>query len=566
MKDIYSDNAGYYFEQYQKLDFNDVHGSWLKHLPEPNGLALDIGAGSGRDAAALAKRGWDVLAVEPAAGLREKGEAFTAGLSVQWMDDSLPALNKVRKLGFKVSLILVSAVWMYLPEQEQERAFRILTELLSPGGLLVITLRHGPSSDERIFYPVDPQQIKCWACHRSLTHLLTVQNDDLLQRPLVSWETLAFTLPDDGTGALSLLRHVIVNDNKSSTYKLGLLRALASIAEYMPGIVMGRTDEWVDIPLGAVGLYWIKLYKPLILEHDLRQAPGNRGYGFNKDAFKALSDVSGLDMRIGQPLDNALAKELMNAIRDAVSTIKGMPVKHIFWPGSGGERPVFHVRRKTVTLMPPPKRLDKETLARFGYFRVPMALWNCFSQHNCWIDPAIVNEWVQLMRGYVPTHDIGHLYQTLFQQEAKRDTSLLRKCVTEKQRENHPVECVWTGRRLTRKSTYCIDHCLPWARWSNNDLWNLLPTTQQANADKSDKLPSQALMEQARERIITWWEIAFMGSSLEKQFYTEARTSLPMLKGDDTLENVFEALMLQRLRLKANQQLTEWQGMKEKKR
>ena len=82
MKDIYSDNAGYYFEQYQKLDFNDVHGSWLKHLPEPNGLALDIGAGSGRDAAALAKRGWDVLAVEPAAGLREKGEAFTAGLSV----------------------------------------------------------------------------------------------------------------------------------------------------------------------------------------------------------------------------------------------------------------------------------------------------------------------------------------------------------------------------------------------------------------------------------------------------------------------------------------------------
>jgi hypothetical protein len=37
---------------------------------------------------------------------------------------------------------------------------------------------------------------------------------------------LALRLPDDGTGALPLLRHIIFNDDKSSTYKLALLRVL----------------------------------------------------------------------------------------------------------------------------------------------------------------------------------------------------------------------------------------------------------------------------------------------------------------------------------------------------
>ena len=54
----------------------------------------------------------------------------------------------------------------------------------------------------------------------------------------VSWETLVFTIPDDGTGSLPLLRHIIVNDNKSSSYKLGLLRVLTRIAESAPGIVV----------------------------------------------------------------------------------------------------------------------------------------------------------------------------------------------------------------------------------------------------------------------------------------------------------------------------------------
>ena len=88
---FYNEHAQRLFEQYQSLEFERVHGEWLHHLPEQAGLVLDIGAGSGRDARAMAQRGWQVVAVEPADKLRTLGQTTTAGLDVSWLEDTLPA-------------------------------------------------------------------------------------------------------------------------------------------------------------------------------------------------------------------------------------------------------------------------------------------------------------------------------------------------------------------------------------------------------------------------------------------------------------------------------------------
>ncbi|WP_457809104.1 HNH endonuclease domain-containing protein [Kushneria sp. EE4] len=559
MKNVYSENAERFFAQYQQLNFDEVHGDWLHHLPERAGLALDMGAGSGRDAAALAQRGWEVLAVEPAAGLRTLGEESTAGLSVQWLDDALPGLNQVRTLGYRFELILVSAVWMHLPVGEQQRAFRVLTDLLAPSGVLVITLRHGPSPDARVFHDVDRQHIESWARDRALMPVYVGESNDQQQRTGVRWETMVFRLPDDGTGALPVLRHIIVNDNKSATYKLGLLRSVARIAETVPGIVLNRSDHWVDIPLGAVGLYWIKLYQPLILRYGLRQAPGARGYGFAGKAFHALADVSGLDIAIGQPIASDLMTIVVQAIRDVVNNIVKMPVRFTTWPGS--QQPVFEAQVRRANFASLPLQLDKESLSAFGALRVPASLWDCFSRFNCWLEPAIVNEWVRLMRSYGGNDDIGRMYQALYWQEGKRDTSRIRTLVARTIQEQRSVRCVWTDADLSRNQ-YDIDHCLPWVRWSNNDLWNLMPASRKANAAKSERLPGIELMTRACPRILTWWSHAFMDGPLEHQFFTEAQASLPTVNANSNLEDVFEGLMLQRLRLRANQQLPEWHGLK----
>ena len=149
--DYYRNHADNLCQQYDQLASADVHRSWLTHLPEDPGLALDLGAGSGRDADWLAQQGWDVIAAEPCDAMRERAASSYPHPSIQWLNDSLPELKNLRKLGYRFNLILVSAVWMHLPPSDRERAFRIVSEMLAPGGLLVITLRRGPDNGRGFF-------------------------------------------------------------------------------------------------------------------------------------------------------------------------------------------------------------------------------------------------------------------------------------------------------------------------------------------------------------------------------------------------------------------------------
>ena len=54
--------------------------------------------------------------------------------------------------------------------------------------------------------------------------------------------------------ALPLLRLVILHDDKSSTYKLGMLRALCRFADGWAGMARDAEDGHVAIPLGLVTL------------------------------------------------------------------------------------------------------------------------------------------------------------------------------------------------------------------------------------------------------------------------------------------------------------------------
>lgn len=197
MTDPYSQRAQHFFNQYQQLAFEDVHQNWLHHLPDTPGYALDVGAGSGRDATALAKRGWGVVAVEPAAGLRQLGEEATKGLAVQWIDDRLPELKEVSTLGYRFNLILVSAVWMHLPPIQRSEAFSKILELTSPGGIIVITLRHGPGDGERTFHETRRSELEGLAHEKALTALPTEESpqNDQLGRDKVWWETVVFKTP-----------------------------------------------------------------------------------------------------------------------------------------------------------------------------------------------------------------------------------------------------------------------------------------------------------------------------------------------------------------------------------
>ena len=51
---------------YEAFGFEDIHADAPPFLPSTPGLVLDVGAGSGRDAAWFANHGCEVIAAEPA--------------------------------------------------------------------------------------------------------------------------------------------------------------------------------------------------------------------------------------------------------------------------------------------------------------------------------------------------------------------------------------------------------------------------------------------------------------------------------------------------------------------
>lgn len=79
----YSDHANDLFRFHQSADPTLLHQNWSYLLPDQPGLACDIGAGSGRDAAWLVSKGLKVIAVEPAEELRTLGEAYTSSQAAQ---------------------------------------------------------------------------------------------------------------------------------------------------------------------------------------------------------------------------------------------------------------------------------------------------------------------------------------------------------------------------------------------------------------------------------------------------------------------------------------------------
>ena len=560
----YSRNAASFTEQYNNIDFEAVHSLWYERITG-KGFALDIGAGSGRDARFLAREGWSVVAVEPAAGMREVAQDYVINdkdvAPILWLDDTLPELVKVFALDTKFDLILLSAVWMHLAPSERERAFRKISSLLNAKGKIIITLRHGDSPDEREMYRVSTSEIAKYASQFGLSYdLLSVEpTEDVQARTNVQWQTVMLTLPDDGTGAFPLIRNIVVNDNKSSTYKLALLRSVLRIAEGHPGAVIERTSSFVVLPLGLVSFYWMKLFKPLLGRGIQQNANSAKGLGFVKaNGWEKLNSFPNNDFFIGAfYADNDLAQALYKTLKDISSTIKEMPAKYTKYAQSN-ER-VFQVETSRTTKPKENLLLDHAFLSSLGKFMVPSHVWDALTRFSVWIEPALINEWLCLMASYKTNQQnqvskADYLY-LLNWDDPKRSTQKVRMRVEELMQQQ-AVNCCWSGSKI-KLNSYAVDHAIPFSRWPNNDLWNLLPTHDKLNAKKSDKLPTGSKLNASRDSIIYWWKQAWQEA--QPEFFTQANLALPNLSVSNTnFDDVFEAFCFQRDRIKNIQQLEEW--------
>lgn len=190
--DFYDKNSDKLTKQYNSLSFQDVHKNILEHLPQ-NGSILDVGCGSGRDAYGLAQMGYDVTAVDPALNMLIKAQENFKHDNITWVNDSMPALDKVKSMNKKFDFILLSAVWMHIEPEDRKEAFKSLKSLLNKDAQMVISLRFGDFHDGRKAIPVSQDEIQTFSDELNIQSQSLLENDaDQLNRGDVSWQIMRF--------------------------------------------------------------------------------------------------------------------------------------------------------------------------------------------------------------------------------------------------------------------------------------------------------------------------------------------------------------------------------------
>jgi SAM-dependent methyltransferase len=176
--------------RYESFTFEEAHKGVLKVLPT-SGKVLDIGAGTGRDAAGFAARGHDVLAVEPTREMRAHGERLHPNPRIEWLDDALPDLARVRARDETFAIVMLTAVWMHLDEAERKAAMPSLAALLAPSGCLSISLRHGPVPPGRRMFDIGVDETQALAAPFGLIEIFRREGArDELSRSDVTWSRL----------------------------------------------------------------------------------------------------------------------------------------------------------------------------------------------------------------------------------------------------------------------------------------------------------------------------------------------------------------------------------------
>ncbi len=191
----YAEESSVLAAQMEAMTFEQVHEGVLHLLPAAPATALDIGAGTGRDAAALVRRGYRVTAVEPVKELRQHVGRDGLSGGIQWVDDRLPGLEKLCALRPNpYSLVLASAVWMHLSSEDRRIAMFVVGGLLAGAGTFILTVRHGPIPQGRHMFSVSDDETIQLARSAGLIAVHHAVVPDLLGRQEMSWSALAFRL------------------------------------------------------------------------------------------------------------------------------------------------------------------------------------------------------------------------------------------------------------------------------------------------------------------------------------------------------------------------------------
>ena len=197
----YAEEAAELFRLYEAIPAADAHRAVLHLIPSAPGNVLDIGSGTGRDAAWFAAQGHRVVAVEPTEAMRLPAMALHRSSRIEWVDDSLPDLASLRTRGEKFDLVMLSAVWMHLDAAQRRQAMPNVAALVRDGGVVIMQIRHGPVPMGRRMFEISSEETIGLAQTHGLRPVLNLRTESSQERNRlagITWTNLAFVKATEG--------------------------------------------------------------------------------------------------------------------------------------------------------------------------------------------------------------------------------------------------------------------------------------------------------------------------------------------------------------------------------
>ena len=193
----YKDFVEQFIKGTKEIDFNELHKPFLNFIPQKPNKILDVGAGIGRDSFKFSEMGHLVTAVEPLQDFIDTARKLYDSPRIEWINDSLPQLKKLKDQENQFGFILASSVWHHLNNEEQKLAIVRISRLLSPKSVFALSLRHGPAGVGTHIFPTSGENTIKSATSAGLKLILNLAHQPSMMRHKkhVFWTKLAFQKP-----------------------------------------------------------------------------------------------------------------------------------------------------------------------------------------------------------------------------------------------------------------------------------------------------------------------------------------------------------------------------------
>jgi hypothetical protein len=316
---------------------------------------------------------------------------------------------------------------------------------------------------------------------------------------------------------LKNINQIIERDSKDTTYKFALLRATIEVIQEKSPYQKISGDR-VFFPVGLLILKWLEYYYPII-EQELPQRNGDDLDSFTlsfRSLFKEVTDFyimrGGLSVFYSELIRGNLPGEVEDTVfqlcKKLRDTIKDQPMRYIGKSVNGTEYSIYHREETNIRLMQPDKMDVNFLIENFTQFSIPIDYFKVMELMGSFVTGmhSILINWAEFTVDKDKSLNMNQVLETMLKspQEA-RNVQMSQDIFSSLIDESGELECVWSGEKITTDLN--IDHVLPFSVWRNNDLWNLLPAKASVNNRKRDKIPSLKLLENRKDRIISYWQI-----------------------------------------------------------